>query len=277
MKLLEQLNFAIEQASPRPAMEGVLAARTLCSAIDNARFGFGLEPFHGLSNGSNETLPHEFLLRPAQEDGSQVDIRPGIAVLREMNMIARLDAVVIPSAIEKAFAFGSTSLPVSVNLATESLEDETFRDEMFSYFKELATQERKAANVVLEIPLCGSTSTRAIRWVKDVKDLGFRIAFDNFGSSSLNLDALQLIEPNFVKIDGTIVMEALMGKVGIGNLVKKVRELSPNSRLLAPWVTSVRDAQRLYAVYGIDAVQGRTLTKDRSYFKSQWDFLLYAE
>lgn len=277
MKLLEQLNDALTHASPRPALEGVIAARALCDAVDSERYGFGLEPFHGLTSSPHEVLPHEFLLRPSAEDGSHVDLRPGLNVLREMNMIARLDTVVIPRAIEKAFSLGEQGLPVSVNVATESLEDENFRTFLFTYLQNLLTDGHKAGAVVLEMPVCGSTSLRAIRWVKEVKDLGFRIAFDNFGSSTLNLDALHLVEPQFVKIDGSIILEALSGKAGLGPIVKKVRELSPNSRLLAPWVTSVRDAQRLHAVYGIDAVQGRTLTKDRGYFKSQWDFLLYAE
>ena len=280
MQLTERFEASLGQSASSAQH---LAARELCQALDQNRINFGLEPFHNLSatpglSSSANRMPMEYLLRPASVDGRPIDLGPALRTLREMGLIGQLDMVIIPRAIEQALSYGAAGFPVSVNIAPESLKDSVFLNEMGIYLNSLKNRIPDLSDVVLEIPLDGSTTHEAVAWLRQLKAQGFRIAIDNFGHyAPLEYAALNRLNPDFVKIDGAIVESALAGAPGLSDIVEGIRKNSSDTRLLAAWVTSIEEAKRLHDAYGIDAVQGRKLPKDRTYFDSQWDFLLYAE
>ena len=269
-QVLEQLSHT-GMADTDPRFQ---AALLLCEDIDNQRYSFGHEPFHSFSD--TDKWPTEYLLRHTSHE--KASLAWALHSLREMNMIHFLDRILIPRAITHALTQGYGSLPVSVNVAAESIEDPTFRFEMKNYFDDLMLELDNPADIVLEVPVSSTTSNIALRWLKDIRNMGYRIAFDNFGQAGSPYDALTVVEPDFVKINGNFIESALKdAEPGLGSITERIRSLSPETKILAPWVGNVREASRLHSIYGIDAVQGRDLPRDRAYFKSQLDFLLYAE
>ena len=269
------------------------AAQDICLALDSNRFNFGLEPVHNLSNGTSQSTsssqskidtrsPMEYLLRPAGPDGKSLELGPGLTTLRQMGMSGQLDMVIIPRAIEQALSYGDAGLPVSVNIAPESMADSAFLTEMGTYLAGLSHRLTSPSEVVLEIPFNGRTSQEALAWMRQVQEMGFRIAIDNFGRyNPLEFQSVGSVKPAFVKLEGGLIKRALDGDTGspteLRSIVEQVRRLSPESRLIAPWVTSVSQAKRLHDVYTIDAVQGRDLPRDRTYFSSQWNLLMYSQ
>lgn len=101
--------------------------------------------------------------------------------------------------------------------------------------------------------------------------MGFRIALDNFSETNKHnsYGAVQMVQPEFVKLDGDLVQKALAMMVDLGPIVRAIRGLSPKTRVIAPWVKTVQEAKWLHDEFGIDAVQGRSLTKDRMLFDSE--------
>ena len=295
MKLTEQISKRCQDAtlgshSPLKGPEA-LAAFAICDALDNARFKFGLEPIHTLESKSNDTffrrenngpLPMEYLLRASGEDGANLNLDEGLKFLRERGLSSYFDMAVIPKAIEQAMGYGDAGLPVSVNITPESLQDEFFLAALEGYLESIQTKIKNPKHVVFEIPLTGHTKPQTIAWMKDLQKMGYRIAVDNFGHyAPLEVEAITNLQPAFIKIDGNLIHDALSGEglaaPTLRKLVAQVRSASPATRIVAPWVTTVAQAKRLYQVYRIDAVQGRDLPKDRTYFSSQWALMAYAD
>lgn len=260
-----------------------ILARAVCKAIDSARFNFGLEPVHTLDKSSKtDGLPMEYLLRPSGTDGKTLDLTKGLHTLRNIGLSSIFDMIVVPKAIEQAISYGNTGLPISVNIAPESMNDSLFLTELSSYLNSLKLKIDNPANVVLEIQFAGHTTNEAQSWMRQIQEMGYRVAVDNFGKHDpLELEAIGRIEPAFVKVEGKIIFEALSGVVGapskLRQIVDGVRKFSPDSKIIAPWVASIKQAQRLHQVYRIDAVQGRELPKDRTYFSSQWALMAYSD
>jgi len=280
VKLTERLARTLGQTAA--ASEDHQLAFAVCNAIDSARYNFGLEPVHTLLEKSADTLlPMEYLLRPSGLDGHALNLAKGLDVLRGLGLSSMFDMAVIPRAIEQALSYGEAGLPVSVNIAPESMHDALFLTELGSYLSNLRLKLDNVADVVLEIPFAGHTTSEAQAWMRQIQEMGYRIAVDNFGKHTpLEVDAIGRIKPAFVKVEGAIIADALGGVVGapssLRQLVDSVRRASPTSQIIAPWVTTVEQAKRLRQVYRIDAVQGRELPKDRNYFASQWAFMAYG-
>lgn len=280
VKLTERLERTLGKTAANT--EDHQLAFAICNAIDSARYNFGLEPVHTLLEKSADTfLPMEYLLRPSGLDGQTLNLAQGLNVLRGLGLSSMFDMAVIPRAIEQALSYGAVGLPVSVNIAPESMNDALFLTELGSYLSNLRLKLDNVADVVLEIPFAGHTTAEAQAWMRQVQEMGYRIAVDNFGKNTpLEIATVGRIKPAFVKVEGAMIANALGGVVGapssLRQLVEGVRRAAPETQIIAPWVTTVDQAKRLRQVYMIDAVQGRELPKDRSYFASQWAFMAYG-
>ncbi len=112
---------------------------------------------------------------------------------------------------------------VFINLAPESLHD----DELFC---DSAPLHRHASRVVFEIaagaPIDAMPDT-ADR-LADLKNLGYRIAFDDFCAGDASLASMAMLQPEIVKFDPA--------------LVRQVEWSAPHRRLLASVIASCRTA-----------------------------------
>lgn len=295
MQLSEQLRKRFRDATLGHSASGntpeAEAAFAICDALDDSSYKFGMEPIHTLESKSQDVffrrentgpLPMEYLLRPFGKDGSAINLGQGLSFMRERGLSSLFDMAVIPRAIEQAMSYGEAGLPVSVNIAPESLRDDFFLAELESYLESIEHKIKNPRHVVFEVPFTGHTKPDTLAWIKNLQSMGYRIAVDNFGHyAPLEIDAIAATRPAFVKIEGSLIHEALSGEAlaapTLRRIVENVRRASPQTRLVAPWVTSVQQAKRLYQVYRIDAVQGRELPKDRTFFSSQWALMAYAE
>ena len=277
--------------NPSETVPEAQAAYDLCQALDNGSFQFSLEPIHTLQSKSQSVyfrrddsniLPMEYLLRTYGNDGNTLNIGQGIQFLRNRGLSSFFDMAVIPKAIEQALEYGEAGLPISMNIAPESLRDEIFLNDLSQYLDTIHQQIKHQHHVVFEVPFTGQTKPETLSWINDMQAAGYRFAVDNFGHHTpIELEAISKTQPAFIKIDGALIDGALSGNERIApklrKLVEALRRVSPGSRLIAPWVTSVTQAKRLYQVYKIDAVQGRELAKDRTLFSSQWALMAYAD
>jgi EAL domain-containing protein (putative c-di-GMP-specific phosphodiesterase class I) len=247
------------------------AAADLYAALTDKRFTFASEPFLGIrkfSDGEPTPLPYEHLLRPLSLHGTPIEMDRGLKALRRLGLQKDVDLLLVPQAISQARRYGT--LPMSVNIAYESLTHEAFRNTMGDYLAGLR-HEMNANDVVFEIAVPASPSEDALMWMQEVRRMGFRIALDNFSetTNTNSYGAVQMVQPDFVKLDGDMVQKALAHMIDLGPVVRAIRGLSPRTRIIAPWVKTVHEAKWLHDEFGIDAVQGRGLTKDRRLFDSE--------
>lgn len=140
---------------------------------------------------------HEALVRTAE--GALPD--PG-ALFDAAERLGRVPQVgwAVRDSVAALLNGGAESRPVFVNLHALDLVDE-------SLFSPRAELSKRASRVVLEI-----TERASLERIPDVrsrirtlKDMGFRIALDDFGAGYAGLSSFASVEPDIVKLDMALV------------------------------------------------------------------------
>ena len=180
-------------AGPRPEPPRGLAASP---AFSRALSGLYLawQPIVRSVDGS--VLGHEAFVRTLEP--SLCDPLAFFGVARDLDRIVDLGCAVRRKAASEAGAFPGEIL--FVNVHPSELVDADLVDPS-------SPLSAAARSVVLEVsektPLAAGDA--AIGCIRSLRQLGFRIAVDDFGSGAADVSALERLEPAFVKLDFPLV------------------------------------------------------------------------
>lgn len=98
---------------------------------------------------------------------------------------------------------------IFINFSKNQISQEHFKHAIFILLPFL-----KKTNVIIEVTECNApyNSTLFNKNIKELKTAGFQLAVDDFGTGSSNFKALKLIEPDFVKLDISLIKDATTSK-----------------------------------------------------------------
>ncbi len=149
---------------------------------------------------------HECLLRIRRADGTLIPALDIVPVAERLGLVRLLDQRVLELAIEEMVAH--PDLQASLNVSASSTMDPDWWSRLEAL---LHLHEHVAERLIVEI-----TETAAIHdidnargFVARVKDLGARIAIDDFGAGYTSFRNLRKLGVDMIKIDGAFV-EKLM-------------------------------------------------------------------
>lgn len=162
------------------------------------QYGFVCQP---VSDGSS-VVAYEMLVRQIEGDRPS---QSSTSVLQwahqEIGRLREIDR----EALELAIAAAQNGIPHHVNISLETVGD-------YGYFAELGKVLLDGGNpnlIVLEISeAIDPTPEFTQRWIGQIKAMGFPVILDDFGHSHGNNRALNLLNPDGIKIDGEIVRHA---------------------------------------------------------------------
>ncbi len=182
-------------------------ADELILALRQQRLVLALQPI--VNSNTLKTEIHECLLRIKKPDGEIVSGGNYIPVAEKLGLIRLVDYRVLELAIDVARHHPELTLTINVSGLTAT--DNNWLDLLRSLTKgDLSLTNR----LIIEI-----TETAAIQdveesclFVKRVKELGCRVAMDDFGTGYNSFRNLQLLGIDMVKIDGSFVENMLENK-----------------------------------------------------------------
>ncbi|HEX5510040.1 MAG TPA: bifunctional diguanylate cyclase/phosphodiesterase [Pseudolabrys sp.] len=227
------------------------ASDEIVAALNERRITLAFEPV--VEARSRRVAFYEGLMRAQRADGrifSNADIVP---VAERLGLIRLLDHRVFELAIENLAA--SPDLHCSVNVSPESIVDP---DWLVGFSALVGTYDGIAERLTIEI-----TETAAIHNIDDtrsfvtrVKDLGCRIAIDDFGAGYTSFRNLRKLGVDIIKIDGAFVQN-MTRSADDGAFVHTMIDLSRRLGLktVAEWVQDEDTARALEAL-GCDYLQG---------------------
>ena len=231
--------------------ENVRAADEIVNALNERRILLAFEPV--VETVSRRTAYYECLMRIRRADGSLAQATTVIPIAERLGLVRLLDHRVLELLVSEMAAV--PALQASVNVSPASITDPDWWSTLGAL---LRANSGVAERLIVEI-----TESTAIQDVDDtrgfvarVKDIGCRIAIDDFGSGYTSFRNLRKLGVDVLKIDGAFVQN-LMRSDDDRSFVRSLVELSRRLGLktVAEWVQDEPSAG-LLTEWGCDYLQG---------------------
>jgi len=234
--------------------ENVRATDKIVTALNERRIHLAFEPL--VQTGSRERAFYECLMRIVRSDGTVIPASAVIPVAEELGLVRLIDHRVMELVIAELQA--APELKVSFNVSPDSLTDPDWWGALGG---QLRSRPGVAQRITLEI-----TETTAIQnidetagFVTRAKNLGCRIAIDDFGAGYTSFRNLRRLGVDMIKIDGAFVQNLPRSeddRVFVRTLIDLGRSLG--LKTVAEWVQS-EEAAALLQSWGCDYLQGELI------------------
>jgi diguanylate cyclase (GGDEF)-like protein len=231
--------------------ENLRATDEIIAALNDRRIFLAYEPIVAVS--SRQPCFYECLMRVRRPDGSLVAVADVVPLAERLGLVRLLDHRVLELVLEELVA--APALKASVNVSAASTVDP---DWWTALGAKLRAHNGIAERLTVEI-----TETTVIQdidetrgFVARVKDLGCRIAIDDFGAGYTSFRNLRKLGVDLVKIDGAFVQN-LRRSEDDRAFVHTLIDLAQRLRLdtVAEWVQD-EDTAEILAAWGCDYIQG---------------------
>jgi diguanylate cyclase (GGDEF)-like protein len=231
--------------------ESVRATDEIVSALNERRIALAFEPV--VEAASRDIAFYECLMRVYRPDGAIAHANEIIPVAEQVGLVRMLDYRVLELVV--AELVDAPALHASVNVSPASTIDPDWWSGLAAL---LRTNSGVAERLIIEI-----TETAAIQDIDDargfvtrVKDLGCRIAIDDFGAGHTSFRNLRKLGVDIVKIDGAFVQNIVKSnddRAFVHTLIDLSHRLG--LKTVAEWVQD-EEAAKLLAGWGVDHLQG---------------------
>jgi diguanylate cyclase (GGDEF)-like protein len=231
--------------------ESVKATDEIVTALNERRIGLAFEPV--VEAAGRAPAFYECLMRVSRSDGSVCHANEIIPVAERLGLVRMLDYRVLEMVVAELTA--APTLTASVNVSPASTVDPDWWAGLGGL---LRSNSGVAERLIVEI-----TETAVIQDIDDtrgfvsrVKDLGCRIAIDDFGAGNTSFRNLRKLGVDIVKIDGAFVQN-IMKSSDDRAFVHTMIDLSHRLGLkaVAEWVQD-EEAAKLLAGLNCDYLQG---------------------
>jgi diguanylate cyclase (GGDEF)-like protein len=231
--------------------DSVRAADEIVGALNERRILLAFEPV--VDAKSRVPVFHECLMRIRRADGSLLPAQEVIPVAERLGLVRMLDHRVLELLVSEMIAV--PTLATSLNVSPASTHDPDWWSALGAL---LRAHKGLAERLTIEI-----TESSAIQNIDDtrgfvsrVKDLGCRIAIDDFGAGYTSFRNLRNLGVDIVKIDGAFVQNMMVSeddRAFVLTLLELAQRLG--LKAVAEWVQD-EAAARMLADWGCDYLQG---------------------
>jgi diguanylate cyclase (GGDEF)-like protein len=246
--------FTVYQRSPQhegARLRLMSMADEVVTALKQKRLVFAYQPI--VEARTRKTTAYECLLRMVREDGSVIAASQFIPAAEQFGLVRLLDRHALEMAVAELHMHKDVVLSVNVSGTTSC--DIAWLQSFVDYVR---ANSSIADRLVVEL-----TETAALnhfeenaQFVSQLREMGCRVAIDDFGAGYTSFRNLQMLCLDMVKIDGTYVMGLVNSpdnQIFVRTLVHLARSF--NLKTTAEWVGTEEEAVLLES-FGVDYFQG---------------------
>jgi EAL domain-containing protein (putative c-di-GMP-specific phosphodiesterase class I) len=246
--------FAVYQPSPSretARLRLMQISDEVIAALKEKRLKLAYQPI--ITARSREVSHYECLLRMVRADGGIVSAGHFVPAAEQMGIVHLVDRFALESAVGQLKAAPSVTL--AVNVSGTAASDPAWLQSFVDYVR---AEKQVASRLIVEL-----TETAALHhfeenahFVSQLREVGVRVAIDDFGAGYTSFRNLQMLHVDTVKIDGSYVKDLSRSpenQVFVRTLVGLAKSF--DIKTVAEWVGSEEDAA-LLADFGVDYFQG---------------------
>jgi diguanylate cyclase (GGDEF)-like protein len=229
----------------------MVIAEKVQAALRENRLVFAYQPV--IDSHTHETVYHECLMRLREPDGSILPAATFMPVVEKLGMIRPVDRTGLRLAVEELSAYPAARVAINVSGLTTS--DRSWLRTATALLRGRGdVAERLIVEITETVGLDDMES--CARFVTTLRDLGCRVALDDFGAGYTSFRHLKQLAVNIVKIDGSFVRNIRStpdNLVFVRTLIDLARTFDLET--VAECVETHEDADMLTAE-GVDYLQG---------------------
>ena len=246
--------FAAYEPSPQREtlrLRQMQIADEVVLALKEDRLRLAFQPI--VAARSRKASHYECLLRMIRPDGTIVTAGHFVPAAEQMGIVHLVDRFALETTVARLKAH--KDLTLAVNVSGTASSDPAWLQDFVDYVR--AARE-VAPRLIVEL-----TETAALhhfeenaQFVSQLRELGVRVAIDDFGAGYTSFRNLQLLHVDTVKIDGSYVKDLSQSpenQVFVRTLVGLAKSF--DIKTVAEWVGSDEDAALLQS-FGVDYFQG---------------------
>jgi len=243
--------FEPDAAQESARKRNITIAEDVIAALDENRMLIALQPIVSTKTGKPEL--YECLLRMKRPDGSLVAAGDFIAVAEQLGLSRLVDRRTLELAVDILVRHPEIRLSVNVSGLTAS-------DHEWLVALHRLTGGRKSLTERLTIEITETAAIHdldlTINFVDTLKELGCKVAIDDFGAGYTSFKNLKVLDVDMVKIDGSFVanlIEEPTNRVFIKTLAEIAQTFGLDT--VAEWVGDEETAH-ICTECGVSHMQG---------------------
>jgi EAL domain-containing protein (putative c-di-GMP-specific phosphodiesterase class I)/PAS domain-containing protein len=237
----------------------------ILQAIRNDGFDLYAQDIVALGADAPLKTMRELLIRMRDEEQNMVPPGTFLPIAERFNMMPDIDRFVVRKAIAAHAAVGAATAPLlCINVARSTIEDRSFPEFVGRALEQSGTPGQALCFEIADSDAIACLA-EAARFARELKPLGCRFTLDGFGSARIGFEHIKVLPLDFLKIDGSIILQILR----VPEALAKVRAIQRVSkvigvRTIAEMVESDECLERLRAA-GVDYAQGFGIAKPRPF------------
>ncbi|SNZ10189.1 diguanylate cyclase (GGDEF) domain-containing protein [Persephonella hydrogeniphila] len=224
-------------------------------AINNNQIKLFYQPI--FDNKTGKVAKYECLVRIIDPNGNIISPMFFLPIAKE----SKYYNIITKTVIEKAFErFRDADVEFSINLSSEDMTDEEIVNYIYHLLEKEPDVAKRLTFEILESESIKNYET-IYTFVKNIKNLNAKIAIDDFGSGYSNYSHIVNLEPDYIKIDGSLIKQLphdLYVQIIVSTIVDFSKKLG--IRTIAEYVYN-EDVYQMVKSMGIDYSQGYYLGK----------------
>ncbi|WP_457634608.1 EAL domain-containing protein [Persephonella sp.] len=224
-------------------------------AINNNKIKLFYQPI--FDNKTGKIAKYECLVRIEDQNGNIISPMFFLPIAKESKYYGTITKTVIQKAFDR---FRNTDAEFSINLSSEDMTDKEIVNYIYSVLEKEPDIARRVTFEILESESIKNYET-IYTFVKNIKNLKAKIAIDDFGSGYSNYSHIVNLEPDYIKIDGSLIKQLpydLYVQIIVSTIVDFSKKLG--IRTVAEYVYN-EDVYMMVKSMGIDYSQGYFLGK----------------
>ena len=244
------------------------AGKHIIEAIQRSQFTLYCQLISPLSAESGETEHYEILIRLMEEEEGMLPPGAFFPLAEKHGLMPYLDRWVVQHVLEWASGKDQQKLRGEdsvffINVAAATIGDPEFPDFLQATLEELGMPASILCFEVAESDLAIRGASVA-EFVRRVRQCGCRVALSGFGRDAVSFDQIRGFQVEFLKIDGSIILDILRDPVDLAKVVSINRVAKKiGVKTVAELVESDELIAKLREV-GIDFAQGFGISRPRS-------------
>ena len=230
-------------------------------AIKDDQFVLHFQPMQGFQAHCHGEHG-EFLVR-LNDDGRLIFPGEFISAAERYRLMPMLDRWVVKNAFKYLSESGlglKSEGTFFINLSGNSLSDKSFFNDIRAMLKQYEIKPNRICLEITETAAIDNLSD-AVEFISEIRDEGFKFALDDFGAGMSSFSYLKTIPVDYLKIDGSFVLNLLTDPIDRG-IVEACNTIGHAAGLqtIAEFVEDQATADALKEI-GVDFGQGFGIQK----------------